>query len=139
MFHFLRPGLFLRARMLFGGRAMTAAPNGANGPRGIAAIDLMLQIPMEDPTAMYEFLKPLLLDRESREQFKFPAEYMFKDVPKGERSNDYVRLALDAMDKVGIERAMIGVDKANLQAQRALKEHPNRFFGSYHVNPNLGM
>jgi predicted TIM-barrel fold metal-dependent hydrolase len=109
------------------------------GPKGIAAIDLMLQIPTDDPTSMYEFLKPLLLDRESREQFKFPAEYMFKDVPKTGKSDDYVQMALDGMNKVGIERAMIGVDAKNTRAQRALKEHPDRFFGSYHVNPNLGM
>src|SRR4051812_46895218 len=108
-------------------------------PRGIGAIDLMLQIPTEDPTAMYEFLKPLLLDKESREQFKFPAEYMFKDVPKTGRSHDYVKLALDGMDKVGIERAMIGVDAGNQQAQRAIKDHPDRFFGSFQVNPNQGM
>jgi predicted TIM-barrel fold metal-dependent hydrolase len=108
-------------------------------PQGIGVIDLMLQIPTENPSSMYEFLKPLLLDRESREQFQFPAEYMFKDVPKVGGSRDYVRLALDAMDKVGVERAMIGVDAHNKDAQRALREHPDRFFGSYHVNPNLGM
>jgi FMN phosphatase YigB (HAD superfamily) len=108
-------------------------------PAGIGAVDLMLQIPTDDPTTMYDFLRPLLLDRESREQFKMPAEYMFKNVPTTRKSSDYVGIALDEMDKVGIARAMIGVDAKNAEAQRALREHPTRFFGSFQVNPNLGM
>jgi predicted TIM-barrel fold metal-dependent hydrolase len=43
------------------------------------------------------------------------------------------------MDRVGIERAMIGVDAGNKEAQRAIREHPKRFFGSCQVNPNAGM
>jgi predicted TIM-barrel fold metal-dependent hydrolase len=108
-------------------------------PSGIGAIDLMLQIPTDDPPQMYEFLKPLLLDEESRKHFKFPAEYMFKDVPKTGKSSDYVAYTIDEMDKVGIAKAMIGVDKNNKESQRALKEHGSRFFGSFAVNPNLGM
>jgi len=108
-------------------------------PAAIGVVDLMLQIPTDDPTTMYEFLKPLLLDRESRERFKFPAEYMFKDVPTTRKSSDYVGIALDEMDKVGIRKAMIGVDATNTEAQRALREHPARFFGSFQVNPNAGM
>jgi uncharacterized protein len=42
------------------------------------------------------------------------------------------------MDRWGIEKAMIGVSM-DKEARRALKEHPDRFFGSFAVNPNLGM
>jgi predicted TIM-barrel fold metal-dependent hydrolase len=110
-------------------------------PSGMRAIDLMLQIPSEDFSQKYEFLKPLLLDRESREMFKFPAQYMFRDVPDPGKASDYVALALNEMDKVGIERAMIGVGIGDHQsdARRALREHSDRFFGSFEVNPNLGM
>jgi predicted TIM-barrel fold metal-dependent hydrolase len=106
-------------------------------PAGLRAIDLMLQIPSDDFSKNYEFLKPLLLDKESREQFEFPAQYMFRNIPKTGASSDYVRLTLDEMDKHGVERAMVGVSHAD--AQRAVKEHPDRFFGSFEVNPNLGM
>jgi hypothetical protein len=34
---------------------------------------------------------------------------------------------------------MIGVGIGDSDARRALKEHPDRFFGSFEVNPNLGM
>jgi len=110
-------------------------------PTKLGVIDLMLQVPSADGKKRYDFLKPLLLDRESRERFDFPAEYMFKDVPRTEASSDYVRLTLDEMDKYGIERAMIGLTttSSTTEAVRALKEHPQRFFASFEVNPNLAM
>jgi uncharacterized protein len=108
-------------------------------PTGIGAIDLMLQIPTDDQSAWYEFLKPLLLDRESRERFEFPAQYMFRDRPApAAKGTDYVALVLEEMDRHGVARAMIGVGH-NPDAQRALRAHPDRFFGSFEVNPNLGM
>jgi predicted TIM-barrel fold metal-dependent hydrolase len=108
-------------------------------PAGVRAIDLMLQIPSDDFSQKYELLKPLLLDRESRESFTFPAQYMFRDMPETGKSSDYVALTLAEMDKHGVERAMIGVGIGDRDARRALKEHPDRFFGSFEVNPNLGM
>jgi predicted TIM-barrel fold metal-dependent hydrolase len=108
-------------------------------PAGLRAIDLMLQIPSEDFSQKYEFLKPLLMDRESREKFEFPAQYMFKNVPTTRKASDYVGITLDEMDKHGIERAMIGVGIGADDARRALREHPDRFFGSFEVNPNAGM
>jgi predicted TIM-barrel fold metal-dependent hydrolase len=108
-------------------------------PAGLGVVDLMLQSPSDDFSANYEFLKPLLLDKESRDSFRFPAQYMFKDVPKTGQSPDYVRYTLDQMDKHGIERAMIGVRIGEADARRALREHPDRFFGSVEVNPNRGM
>jgi len=108
-------------------------------PGGIGVIDLMLQIPTGDTREWYEFMKPLLMDEESRTLFKMPAEYMFKQIPTTRPSGDYVGITLDEMDKYGIERAMIGVSFEDSDARRALRERPDRFFGSYEVNPNLGM
>ncbi len=107
-------------------------------PKGVGVIDLMLSIPTDDNSTWYEFLKPLLLDRESRESFKFPAQYMFKDIPKTQKVDDYVAQVLTEMDTHGIEKAMVGVTM-NPEAIRAIKQHPDRFFGSFEVNPNLGM
>jgi predicted TIM-barrel fold metal-dependent hydrolase len=110
-------------------------------PDGIRAIDLMMQIPVDNEPARYDFLRPLLLDRESREQFAFPAQYMFKNLPNPEKTSDYVKLVLEQMDRFGIARAMIGVDpeSSDAEARRAIKQHPDRFFGSFQVNPNHGM
>ena len=108
-------------------------------PTGIGVIDLMLAIPTDDTSRWYEFMKPLLRDRESREQFKMPAQYMFRNIPGFEPGADLLKLVVAEMDKYGIERAMIGVDVGAESAPRALKEYPERFFASYEVNPNEGM
>ena len=79
-------------------------------PTGIGVIDLMLAIPTDDTGRWYEFMKPLLRDRESREQFKMPAEYMFRNIPGFEPGADMLKLVVGEMDKYGIERAMLNVD-----------------------------
>ena len=108
-------------------------------PTGIGVIDLMLAIPTDDTGRWYEFMKPLLRDRESREQFKMPAEYMFRNIPGFAPGADMLKLVVAEMDKHGIERAMLNVDEEADASQRALKEYPERFFASYEVNPNNGM
>jgi predicted TIM-barrel fold metal-dependent hydrolase len=108
-------------------------------PTGIGVIDLMLSIPTDDTSQWYEFMKPLLRDRESREQFKMPAEYMFRNIPGFAPGSDMLKLVIAEMDKYGIERAMLNVNEGADAAIRALKEYPERFFASYEVNPNEGM
>jgi uncharacterized protein len=115
---------------------------GAMGmPNKVGIIDLMLQIPTADGKKRYDFLRPLLLDQESRDTFDFPAQYMFKDIPDTGGSTDNVALTLREMDKYGIERAMVGLSRGHsaAEAERGLSEHPDRFFASFEVNPNLGM
>ena len=51
-------------------------------PTDIGIIDLMLAVPNNDTSNYYDFIKPLLMDEQSRAMFKMPAQYMFKDVPK---------------------------------------------------------
>ena len=110
-------------------------------PTGIGVVDTMIGVPVRPAdVSVYEFLKPLYMDRESKEEFDFPVEYMFKDVPRPkEHLDDPVGLLVGLMDRFGIERGMIGTSSKNEAANRALREHPDRFFGSYEVNPNRGM
>jgi predicted TIM-barrel fold metal-dependent hydrolase len=108
-------------------------------PSGLKAIDLMMNIPDEDISAWYEFIKPLLLDEESRKQFKMPAEYMFKDIPQIVDQKDYVGYAIAEMDKWGIEQAMLGISGPNSTNLDACRKYPDRFFTSYGANPNNGM
>jgi predicted TIM-barrel fold metal-dependent hydrolase len=109
------------------------------GGADIRAIDLMLNVPGEDHTGWYEFMKPLFLDRESREVFAMPAQYMFKDIPQVGSKPDYVAYTVAQMDAHGIERAMVGIDGTNSGNLDAIRRHPDRFFGSYQANPNRGM
>ncbi len=60
-------------------------------------------------------------------------------VADGEVRRDRVKPVLEAMDRRGIERAMIPVDADRPEALRALKDHPDRFFGSYRLDPHRGM
>jgi predicted TIM-barrel fold metal-dependent hydrolase len=108
-------------------------------PSGVGVIDLMLQIPGPHSGGWYDFIKPLLMDEESRSSFAMPAQYMFKDLPEAANVSDFTAYTLELMDRHGIERAMIGVDFGDDQTRKALRDHRNRFFGSYHVEPNRGM
>ncbi len=109
-------------------------------PSDIGIIDLMLGIPEGNKKDWYEFLRGQLHDKESLEEFEFPVQYMFKDVPKDiPKDADAVAVVLDEMDHHDIERAMIGVGFERDVSLRALTDHPDRFFGSYSIDPNRGM
>lgn len=107
-------------------------------PTDVGVIDLMLAIPGEDSSQFYDWIKPMLLDRESHEMFKMPAQYMFKDIPDSGKQEDYIAYTLELMDKHGIERAMLDAGFSEFHAA-ALRAHPHRFFASYEANPNRGM
>jgi predicted TIM-barrel fold metal-dependent hydrolase len=108
-------------------------------PRDVPAIDLMLSVPGENSDQYYDWIKPLLMDRESHEMFKMPAEYMFKDIPQTGKREDYISYTLEQMDKHNIERAMICVGKFGSVHSEALRRHPDRFFANYEANANNGM
>ena len=108
-------------------------------PTDIGVIDLMIGFPTADRRHNYDFLRANLRDRESLDEFEFPAQYMFKNVPKVDAPSDPVHALLELMDKYGIERAMIGVSSRNDDSLRALRDHPDRFFGCMDVDPNRGM
>ncbi|MFM9009394.1 MAG: amidohydrolase family protein [Planctomycetota bacterium] len=111
-------------------------------PEGIGVIDLMIAPPFRDTKRTYQFLRSNLRDRESLEEFDFPAQYMFKDVPHPEPGDDPVTFLLGQMDRFGLEKGMLGVsfrEGPEADALRALRTHPDRFFGSFEVNPNSGM
>jgi len=108
-------------------------------PRDVGVIDLMLSIPGEDNSQFYDWIKPMLMDRESHEQFKMPAQYMFRNIPHTGAQEDYIAYTLEQMDRHGIERAMLGVGAFGDRNAEALRRHPDRFFGAYEANPNRGM
>jgi len=110
-------------------------------PTDVPIIDLMMAIPNDGKSNYYDFIRPLLMDEESRQQFQMPAQYMFKDVPDVGGQPDYTAFTLAEMDKYGIQRAMIGVDEGgDFTAQsEAVLAHPDRFLASYDCNPNNGM
>lgn len=109
-------------------------------PTDVPVIDLMLAVPNDDTSNFYDFIRPLLMDEQSRQMFQMPAQYMFKDLPKVGKRDDYIAYTLEKMDEFNIEKAMLGVDEGQYETQcEAVKKHPDRFFASYDCNPNNGM
>ena len=109
-------------------------------PRDIGVIDLMMAIPNNDTSDYYDFIKPLLMDEESRQQFQMPAEYMFKNLPQVGEHDDYAAYTVEKMDEFGIAKGMIGVDEDQYETQnQAVKDYPDRFIACYDANPNNGM
>ena len=107
-------------------------------PDNIGIIDMMLGLPITEPDQTYAFLKVNVHDRESKEQFKFPVEYMFKGVPHDfGKGRDPVEATLEEMDRWGIEKAPLS--PRSDAGKRALKEHADRFIPSTGCDPNRGM
>jgi uncharacterized protein len=108
-------------------------------PADIKIIDCMLGIPeAEDRTDWFESFKPLLRDKESRDAFSMPAQYMFKDVPQTGNPSDFVKWTVEQMDKFGIDKAMTGYNE-NETSRRAKELYPDRFFFELPCDPNKGM
>ena len=108
-------------------------------PTDVGVIDLMLGIPEPgQKERWYDFLKPNLRDDESK-GFKFPAEYMFKEVPDDPTDGDVIAFTLDQMDLFGIDKALTGIKGEGGIQHQAIVKHPDRFAGSVSVDPNDGM
>ena len=108
-------------------------------PADIGVIDLMLGIPEGSKKAWYGFLRAGLMDDESK-AMEFPVQYMFKEVPPDvDPDADPVALVLGEMDHFGIAKALLGISFERSASTRAAAQHPDRFFTSYEVSPNLGM
>ena len=105
-------------------------------PEGVPIIDTMIGFPVTDFGATYGFIRRQTKDADSKEKMRFPAEYMFKDVPEGhEGVGDPVATTLEQMDRYNIRVGMVGTTKDGVH-DRALKEHPDRFVGRSSVDPN---
>jgi len=103
-------------------------------PAGLPIVDTMIGFPHEG-FEQYDFIRKQTKDRNSKEEMQFPAEYMFKDVPKDLATDDPISVTLQEMDKYGIEIGLIGVSDAT--SRLALKRHPDRFAASGNIaDPN---
>jgi len=100
----------------------------------------MLGIPTHaDRSEWYASFRPLLNDQQSRDMFKMPAQYMFKDIPEASADvSDFVGWTVEQLDKHNIEWAMVGFNEDDTSRQAA-KDYPDRFFFDVPCNPNEGM
>lgn len=110
-------------------------------PTGIGIVDTMIGFPHHDMKATYAFITQQTRDKESKEDFEFPVEYMFKNVPEKKLMDvaDPIGHTLEQMDKWGVELGMIGVGDEAGHGAEAMKRYPDRFIASAGFDPNDGM
>jgi len=110
-------------------------------PNDVGIIDTMIDFPHADMAKTYKFITEQTRDRESKEDFEFPVEYMFKDVPDKElrRADDPIAVTLAEMDRWGIDKGLIGVGTPGSLGEVAIKRHPDRFIASASGDPNAGV
>jgi hypothetical protein len=108
-------------------------------PSDVGIIDTMIGFPARDMRTQYAFITEQTHDRESREEFEFPVEYMFKDVPDKtlDKEADPLAITLGEMDRWGIDKGVVGVH--GRLGERAVRDHPDRFIPQLSVDPNRGM
>jgi predicted TIM-barrel fold metal-dependent hydrolase len=106
----------------------------------IGIVDTMIGF-LTDPNQLYAAMRKAFHDRESREEFTMPAEYMFHETPVDDfdATADPVALTLSEMDRHGIDVGLVSVSADTELADRALRGHPDRFVGSWTCNPNDGL
>ncbi len=127
------------------GEVTSASRNAAfDEARRGGVIDTAVGFPKskEEMFEFYEFIRKQTMDSQSREGeggLKFPAGYMFKDVPEwdADELDDPVRFMLALMDTHGLSHIVTGGGSDD--ERRALREHPDRFSASVTADPNLGM
>jgi len=108
-------------------------------PTDIGIVDTLIGFPRRDMRDAYSFITRQTKDRESNEEFTFPAEYMFKDVPEKQMTelDDPIGATLSEMDKWGIEMGLIGLGEE--VGELAVTRHPDRFIASTSFDPHAGM
>lgn len=115
-------------------------------PTDVPIIDTMIGFPAQDLKAQYEFITKQTKDAQSKDEFEFPAEYMFKSPPDKTKevreAADPVAYTLEQMDKWGVAIGMVGVGngaEGDSNGEKAMKRYPGRFVGSVGADPNEGM
>ncbi len=103
-------------------------------PEGQPIIDTMIGFPKKD-YAVYDFIRKQTKDAGS-DEMEFPAEYMFKNVPKElyGTDDDAVDVTIGEMDRHNIQVGLIG--QGGDLYNEAVDRHPDRFVTSCEVDPN---
>lgn len=103
---------------------------------GIDIVDTMIGFPAGFEE--YDFIRRQLKDDESRDDFDFPVEYMFKTVPKHLYAlDDPIAATLHEMDRFRVEKGLVGVHDD--VGKQAVRQHPDRFLALGATEPNQGV
>ena len=102
-------------------------------PQDVGIVDTMIGFPHDDMKEVYAFITRQTKDAESKEEFEFPVEYMFKDVPEKELPGADRPDRRDARGDGPVGRRE-GADRGGrpdrARGDEALKRYPDRFIPS---------
>ncbi len=105
-------------------------------PHEISIIDTM--IGFAAGFEEYDFIRAQLKDTQSRDDYDFPVEYMFKNVPKDfYEKADPIQATLGEMDRFGVEQGLVGVHDD--VGRRAVRDHPDRFLALGGTDPHASV
>jgi hypothetical protein len=115
-----------------------ASPTASAFPAAPAAFDTMLGVPSNRASWQKDF-GSLVRDSGS-DSLRHPAAYMFKDLPEVGDVSNYGDWLIAEMDRWGVQAGLLPVrfEEDDLGAA-AVRAHPDRLYGSYHVDPNRGV
>lgn len=106
----------------------------------VGVIDTMINIPHGQKKDWYQFLQPQLRDSQSKEEFEFPVEYMFKDVPDDIPAEvDPTAAVLGEMDRYGIDIGLVGISFDREESITGIAQNPTRFRAAYEIDPHKAM
>jgi predicted TIM-barrel fold metal-dependent hydrolase len=102
------------------------------------AFDTMLGVPSNRASWQKDF--GTLVRDSGSDKLSHPAGYMFNDLPEVDESREFDQYMIGEMDKWGVAGGLIPVSFApdDLGAD-AVRKHPDRLHGSFHIDPNKGM
>ncbi len=100
----------------------------------------MINVPHGSKRDWYKFLQPQLHDAQSKDDFEFPVEYMFKEVPDDiPEDADPTAVVLAEMDRYGIDIGMVGISFDREESITGIAENPTRFRAAYEIDPHRAM
>ena len=109
-------------------------PSGQLALRG-PVIDTMIDFPQAD-FSRYDFIRAQTKDAQSNEEYDFPVEYMFKNVPKELYGVDAdpIDVTLGEMDRFNVAVGLVGCNEET--GREAVRRHPDRFAGAFSIDAN---
>lgn len=109
-------------------------------PDGLGIVDTLIGF-AADPSDVYASVRRGLKDRESLEEMEMPAGYMFHDIPSDAESDrrSSVDATLAEMDRFGVAVGLVSLSSNQEVTEAAVTGHPDRFVGSWTIDPNEGV
>lgn len=101
-------------------------------------VDTFVHFP-SNADAAFDWLDPALGPQRYVKSDRLPVGYLFNKTPIMPKGSEPIDFVLEAMDKHGVGRAIVDITDPNGSGRKAIKTHPDRFHGTFSIDPNAGM